>query len=617
MNRVQSWLRRARNGVAGAPAGNGRASAAAAFPGVPAAGGAAARAGAVAGDVAYGAGDGARAHANGPAPVRTIELAPAVRPEPIVVQVTELPDEAADAFGAFEITKQTDLWFDLEVARLEHDAREAAVAQAKAGTPRPGVADDALAIEKHLEARAAELFRRWVERVRTKVSDAVADAARQAGARLLEYRGRVASLRKTLRRTEAAELELERLRAAPPSGSASLGFTSFLKGWHYWVLVVVLVGVDWVANVPVFSELVPREPGAEEQWATIVASSERYGVLGGLYRVGARILFAPDVSLLAFGVIVFLVFLAHVFGESMRQRIAIREEDLPAASPGIRSHRRQFVLPAALSALGMMLVVGVLFMARERIKTATDQRLRDAQVQVSTLEAQLRDARARGDLDAIARAQRQLPEARTLVEERGKRAQYAAGIEAMNLPILVLNLVLVIAASLAAYLAKGETLEQRRLVDPRLREVEAELARLREEAAGHRERLRQLGAEVLDRLALAQRLLLARPLAGWEGKAHRLAGVVPLFRAENARERALDPANILAFQRPSAVPLPAVDPDAPLEAPPELLAHMAEFERLRAEWLELEAGVAAGRAPATEGGDAPGRAPAAEGGDVA
>lgn len=596
MNRVQSWLHRARNGKAASGAGSGR---------VPTVGGA--DAGLVAGDVARGSayvsrGGGIVAPSNGAGDARAADLVPALRPESITVHVTEAPDEAADAFGAFEITKRTDFWFDLEVARLERDAREAAVAQAKAGTPRPGVADDALAIEKHLEARAAELFRRWAERVRTKVSDAVADAARQAGARLLEYRGRVASLRTTLRRTEAAESEAERVRAAP-MGAASLGFTSFLKGWHYWLLMVVLVGVDWVANVPVFAELVPREPGAEEQWATIVANSERYGIFGGLYRVGARILFAPDVSLLAFGVIVFLVFLAHVFGESMRQRIAIREEDLPAASPGIRSHRRQFVLPAALSGLGVVLVVGVLFMARERIKSATDQRLRDAQVQVSTLEAQLADARARQDLDGIARAQRQLPEARTLVEERGKRAQYAAGIEAMNLPILVLNLVLVIAASLAAYLAKGETLEQRRLVDPRLRELDVELGRLREDAREHRERLRQLGADVLDRLALARRLLRARPLAGWEGKAQRLGGVVPLFRAENARERALDPANILAFQRPSAVPLPALDPDAPLDAPPELLTHEAEFERLHAEWLELEAGAAARNGPEAEGGD--------------
>ncbi|HET9985629.1 MAG TPA: hypothetical protein VFQ38_18650 [Longimicrobiales bacterium] len=602
MNRVQSWLHRSRNGTAGHAAGNGQAPGAGPASGAPARAGAAADAGVVGGDAA-GSAHAARTHANGDAHARAVDLGPAVRPESITVHVTELPAEAADGFGAFEITKKTDFWFDLEVARLERDAREEAVAQAKAGTPRPGVADDALAIEKHLEARAAELFRRWAERVRTKVSDAVADAARQAGARLLEYRGRVASLRKALRRTEAAESEVERLRAAPPTGAASLGFTSFLKGWHYWLLMVVLVGVDWVANVPVFAELVPREPGAEEQWATIVANSERYGIFGGLYRVGARILFAPDVSLLAFGVIVFLVFLAHVFGESMRQRIAIREEDLPAASPGIRSHRRQFVLPAALSGLGVLLVIGVLFMARERIEAATDQRLRDAQVQVSTLEAQLADARARQDLDGIARAQRQLPEARTLVEERGKRAQYAAGIEAMNLPILVLNLVLVIAASLAAYLAKGETLEQRRLVDPRLKELEAELGRLREEAQGQRERLRQLGADILDRLALAQRLLHARPLAGWEGKAQRLAGVVPLFRAENARERALDPANILAFQRPSALSLPAVDADAPLDAPPELLTHAAEFERLRADWLELEAGEAARHGPETEGGD--------------
>lgn len=510
---------------------------------------------------------------------------PAPAPEtgyPDEYPAEDVPDDSP-IVGARSITKKTDFAFDLDVSRLERDAKEQALAWAKAGLPRANVADEALPVELALETRCVEVFRKWVDRVRVRFEDAVQQAVREAGGKLHEFRGRLAELEAVNRSAAETEREIREVRLASRGEAARLGFRSFMGRRAYWVLIVVLVCVDWVANVPVFGELLPREPGADQAWAELVARSEKYGLLGGLYRVAARTLFAPDVALLALGVIAFLVFLAHVSGESLRQRVSLREEDAPAARLGIRAHRRQFLLPAVLGGVGALLVVGVLFMARERVRDATVDRLRESEAQVERLETALAAARESDDLDAIGRISRQLPEARDVVEERAERAEYAAGIQAMNWPIFFLNLVLVIAAALAAYLAKDESVVEERLRDARLLDLQAELLRLRAEARQHRDALRGIGQEVQDRLGLAHGLLHARPLRGWEGKARRLHGVVSLFRAENARDRAIDPANILAFQRPVILDLPVLDPEEVSPTPPELLRLQEEFERFETE----------------------------------
>lgn len=504
--------------------------------------------------------------------------------------------------GVHLITRATDIWFDIEVAKIEKRALEEARRWAQAGLPRHDApATEALPVETALGKLCCDVFRRWAQRVRTKVEDAIEEANQHVGAKLLVLRFHLTQLERTVDDIRAAERESVRIRSETVVRETSFGHRSFLHRWHYFMLLGALVVVDWIANVPIFHELVPQEPGADQAWRDLVARAERYGLLAGLYRVWARVLFAPDVSLLALGIIVFLLFLGHVLGGSLRRIIAVREEDAPDARLSIQSHRRQFPLPALVSGVGITLVLTVLFLSRNQVERVTRDRLERAAAEVAALEEELTRAKAASEIEAIARVETRLPEARSALEERSKRAAYAAGITAMNIPILLLNIVLVLAAALAAYLANRETVTDGRAVDPRQIQLQTELARLRAEAREHRDALRDLGAEVQQELAKASYLLGARPLRDWEGKAERLRRVIPLFRAENARERRIDPANIWAFQRPVPLELPPMEADEPFAAPVELARHREEFDRLRSEQLELERSL---RARPPEGGEA-------------
>jgi hypothetical protein len=67
--------------------------------------------------------------------------------------------------------------------------------------------------------------------------------------------------------------------------------------------------------------------------------------------------------------------------------------------------------------------------------------------------------------------------------------------------------------------------------------------------------------------------------------------VIPLFRAENPRLRALDPLSILAFQGDVPIELPAPADDQPLVSEPNDLPDLErEYDRLLADCGQLAVG---------------------------
>src|SRR5690606_26879063 len=354
-----------------------------------------------------------------------------------------------------------------------------------------------------------------------------------------------------------------------------------LAPWKFWALIVLLIRVDWIANVPVFLELLPKEPGADEMWQNVVARSERFPVLGGIYRSLMRVAFSPEVSLLALGVIAFLVFLAHLAGEGLRNLIALHELEPADATPGVRTPRRQFYIPVVAGGVGALCVVAVLFLAREELRRQTEARLAESIEEVRQLEASLAAARETGDLDVIGEVNARLAQARAVVDYRAQRAEYARGIQGMNVPITMLNIVLIIAAAMASYLSASDSLSRRRPIDPRLLHMQYEYDQLRIREAHHRVSARRALIEVQDRLSQAYRLLHSRPLRDWNEKAERLRGVIETFRAENARVRGLDPVSIAAFRQPIVLDLASADEDEPFQAPPELAEIAAALRRMR------------------------------------
>ncbi|HEX6939174.1 MAG TPA: hypothetical protein VF158_07150 [Longimicrobiales bacterium] len=492
--------------------------------------------------------------------------------------------------GLHAVVRAMDGWFAHELAELERRACAEASAWAEAGLPRVDVIDDALDVEVALEKRCAELFRGWAEHVRTRVEDAMHDALRQAAAELLAMRSHLSELRRALREADAAAAALERARLDPSAEPESVdyGFPRFLSRGGFWALIALLVVVDLVANIPIFHELVPHESGEELLWQELTARSERYGLWAGGYRVAARLLYSPDITLLALGVIAFLVFSAHVFGEAMRRRFALREEDVPAARQGIRAHRRQWLFPPAVSLVAAGTVIAFLFISRERVERAALSRHEEAAAQVAELAGALARARAAGDLEAIAAVESQIPAARAVLADRERKLEYASGIAEMNVPILLLNVVLVLAAALASYLAKSDRITARRAAAPAVLALEERLgaARVRESEA--RRAFRDASERVVSSLARVRRLTEASPLRGWEAKAERLRGVVPLFRAENARVRGIDPSNIAAFRREPVLDIAPEHLESPPPPPRDLARYEAELERLHAELAAID-----------------------------
>lgn len=514
------------------------------------------------------------------------------------------PDAQPDglAEGLRQVRAPADHWFDQQVTELEAAAVELAHAAAAARLPRIDVAYETVPEEESLATRANAVFRGWVERVRTRVQDAIQNCTRRAGVHLSAYEHELIELELAGTRMKATSAALERAEAEAVTGHATLEVRRYFAPWKYWVLIGLLVLVDWVANVPVFSELLPKDPGAEAAWRHIAADSEQYGALGGLYRAAARAAHHPDASVLALGIIVFLVFLAHVFGEAVRRRTSLDEAEAPAAATTIRGHRRQFGFAALASLVGVIAVLGFLWLARYQLERSTARGVAEVEAQITAIQQELATARAAEDLVAIGEAERRLEDARHVRAQRLDRADYADVIARMNWPILLLNFVLAVAAALAAYLATRDSLHGR-LDNPRAAELRRELRGLRYDEARHREALARLDVAIRREFAAANYLLHSRPLQGWEAKLDRLRAVIPRFRIENARARGIDAANIAAFQKPVTFAIAPGDEDAMLTAPAELIQQQERLEALRARAAMLLGLRTVGERPAAPAAD--------------
>src|SRR5688572_826088 len=492
---------------------------------------------------------------------------------------TGVDDDSTD--GVYRLTRATEEWFAGEATRIEQDAVQLAQSAAAANLPRLEVAYDEVEEEGALAARCRSVLHGWAEQVQTKIEDELQARTRSASSQLREYEHEIGALDGALTELTNASTDLRTAEAAAETGQSYLEVRPFFSRWKYAILITLLVVVDWVANVPVFTELLPKDPGADAAWREIAAQSETMGLWGGLYRMTARALHSIDASLLALGVIVFLVFLAHVFGESLRRLLSHSSAEVPTAKLTIRAHRRQFGATALLSFVGLVGVVGFLWLAREQLARSTAQRVAETEARIAAVEGELAAAQAQQNLVHVGTLQQQGESLRVLREQRMERADYALVINRMNLPILLLNLVLAIAAAVAGYLVTKDALRGA-LHNPRIAGLRQQLTALHAESRERRAALARLDAAVANELAMTQYLLAARPLRAWEAKADRLRAVIPRFRSENARHRGIDTANIAAFRHPPRLELGPLGPDHAVAPPAELALCQELHDRLRA-----------------------------------
>jgi len=252
---------------------------------------------------------------------------------------------------------------------------------------------------------------------------------------------------------------------------------------------------------------------------------------------------------------------------------ALKPSEHPLAATTIRGIRRQYWAALVGCAFGLTAVLAFLFYARGSIATVAAQRVGADSVQLERLTNQAA-ASSVSNLAAVSQVSRRISEQTQTLELHRDDAAYATTVQNNNVPLLLFNIGLVLAAAMLGYLSYRHTVSDGRGEHPALVPLRADRRTLQQEAHS----IVQSGrtAESLARAGIgrAEHLLAASPLAEWRAKADRLNGVIPLFRGENARLRGIDPANILAFANKSPLTLPTVEAE---RGYPEL----ADFARLK------------------------------------
>jgi hypothetical protein len=528
-----------------------------------------------------------------PEAFRNAVALPTAQPIEPPVTVPEPVDENEIGSGLHEVVKSTDSWFNSELSQLEKFAVAQGVEWAKAGIPRQDAPfKGELPIEATLKARASEILQEWIARTKRKVQDSIQAAYAEAAERIVQFRHAFTQLERNTVEIDATERSIRDREEGLRTQQKTFGAPALLPKWLYWVIFPSVAIIDWIANVPIFTELLPAEFGSREIWRHLAVNAQKSGAWGGVKMLGARLLFHLDVSIFALGVVLFLMAMAHFAGSSLRRWLVLNPQDEPLLAPTLKTHRRQTYAPFVFAVLGMVLAVCFLYGARRKLVEATTIGMAQAQQEVEDAERKAMAAKGPGgDLSTVPELQQRLNEMKSKRDDWRERDRFAKDIGMMNTPILLLNIVLALTAMTAAYCVTEPKVTEGRLVDPVIPELKSKLASLRLNLVNQRQSLRTLDSDIQAAISRARYLAGTRPLAEWEAKARRLNAVVTLFRGENARARGVDPESIIAFRQRPTMQFPTVPKDA-FQTPVELAALEVEFRNLRNELQRHTAGQA-------------------------
>lgn len=371
-----------------------------------------------------------------------------------------------------------------------------------------------------------------------------------------------------------------------------LGYKPQIKGWQFWSAMTLLTAVDWIANVPIFSELYNNDADFTQRLRDLTLKAADSGLWSGLYMTGGRVLLSPEASILALGTVIFLMLLAHYFGKNLRRLVSLSSKDgnEGQTTPQLRSLRREAKWPCCGTAAGLVLMLSFLFFTRQMIGPMSRERFNEKASQVMQQQANVAKAEAKGDaedeqvqLDKKSKAQHQ----QDILQDR---TDMANGISRVNGPMLLLNIVLVICATSLAYFHDEVSVTESNAVDPTLILLEEKVRKLHEEKLNQQTVIQVLDREIQESLSTAHHLAQARPLSNWAAKAHRLSCAINLYRTENARLRGVDVHNINAFRTDCHISWPTVMPGDWYSLPNSYSVAEREHQDLRGEYLRLSSG---------------------------
>jgi hypothetical protein len=489
--------------------------------------------------------------------------------------------------GVYAITRNTNFWFNRELAVIEHEASRLASDWAEKGLPRHDVKRDGpVEPEQVLAMRCLELYRQWRDRVTIKMQDAIQSASGAMSGQITSLRATVYALESNNQQRRAAEHEIESAHLLGEADKSRVGYDKIFKSRAgFWIFAGILAAAELTANFPVFRLLLPMDSTLMQLAQSLGEAAESNTWLAGPLVVFQDMLLHFEAFVVALVAVVILVLLGKTAGSSARSIVAFSAKESPLASTSIRSNRRQNLFVFVAAAAGIAFVLTFLFSARGQIaQTAADRVHADS---LSLQQARVAQAAAGTDLTkTAATTQRELEASRTL-QQHTDDAAYAITVQRINRAILWLNLGLVLAAMTLGFVYKQEELSDKRgehpilgLMRSRIRRLDADALKLK-----HAAQDAQNGANT--EAGRINHLVRSNPLRDWRGKQERLQSVIPIFRGENARLRRIDPASILAFQEPFLIPLPELDESVEFQPPVEFDQLTRELENLRLEYARV------------------------------
>lgn len=454
----------------------------------------------------------------------------------------------------------------LSVVGLRQAALEMARRDAEAGLPALDVSGRSES-EEELRERCQSLFEDWSARERERLNNTVAvqegrvtEALGDVSLQVDRFERVTSELFRLQRRLEMnrskVEATIEKRQAAAggePGGpdaetessdkaedDESEGRGRTFKTHWYAAAITFLGIVEFLANAPVFGALLPRDPLTEQQMRFIAETSE--GWMAGALRVASQFILRPDAALLAAGVVTFLCVLAHFFGHSLRSLLFQRSAERSGETIGSRSPA-EYIVPMAISGLGLALVLGVLFEARVTLGEVAIERYAQDSAKVDELRRDASWLRVDGNLVAANEQTNRADDLEALAKEQ---REYAESMSGLSFPILLLNTTLVLVAICAAYF---------HMRDPRKdRFNELPWERQRRELISFGDTVQERVASAMGRAVQAigeyRGMLTERPLKAAPAVAHQLEATVVAYRAENGRLRGLDTREITAFSDP-------------------------------------------------------------------
>ena len=489
--------------------------------------------------------------------------------------------------GVYAITRNTNYWFNRELAIIEQDAALLAGQWAEKGLPRHDVERTGpVEPEQVLAMKCMELYRQWRDRVSIKMQDAIQAASGTMSGHITSLRASIYALESNSNQRRAAEKEIENAHILGEADKSRVGYDKIFKSRAgFWIFAGILAAAEFTANFPVFRLLLPMDSTLTQLAQSLGEAAESSSWFAGPLVVFQDMLLHFEAFVVALVAVVILVLLGKTAGSSMRSVVAFSTRESPLASTSIRSNRRQNLVVFVAALAGIAFVLTFLYSARGQIaQTAADRVHADS---LSLQQALAAQAAAGSDLTRTAATTQRALEASRRLDQHTDDAAYAITVQRINSAILWLNLGLVLAAMTLGFVYKQEELSDKRGEHPILGLMRARIKRLDAEALKLKQAAQLAQNAAQTEAGRINHLVRSNPLRDWRGKQERLQSVIPLFRGENARQRRIDPASILAFKEPFLIPLPELDEDVALRTPVEFEHQLQELDNLNHEYARV------------------------------